>query len=103
MVVRGCRRDVARRTFIMLEALEGRALLATYAGTAGSDDYLVRPKAGGGFVEVLLNGAVVDTQAIPVSPMTFNMGDGNDTLTIAASVSAAITMNGQVGSDSLNL
>jgi len=86
------------------DALERRVLLATYTGTAGIDNYLVRPQAGGGGgVEVLLNNTVIDTQPSPVSPMVFNLGGGNDTLTVAASVSASITMNGQGGSDALVL
>jgi hypothetical protein len=52
-----------------------------YTGTANSDVYTLR-KNGSGQYEIVVGGSVVSTVAATVPSLTFNLGDGDDTLVV---------------------
>jgi hypothetical protein len=64
-----------------------------YTGTTGGDAFGVRKNAGGKF-EILIGGSVAYTVFAAVPSMTFNLGQGDDALTLDLAQGTAIPSGG---------
>jgi rhamnogalacturonan endolyase len=74
-----------------------------YNGTAGGDGYVLRKNAGGKY-EIVIGGAVAATVFAGAPSLTFNLGGGDDALTLDLSQgtpipSGGVSVNGDAGSD----
>jgi Ca2+-binding RTX toxin-like protein len=89
------------QTSAFIEVMEPRRLLSalTITGTASADN--IQLSTSGGTMSVTVNGATITLSSSSVTSIQIDAGDGNDTVTLASSITQPASITGGNGDDTL--